>query len=574
MSRYNTCDFVCFDLETTGLSIYNAEIIEIAAVKVRNWEITECFTSFVKPVSPIPCNITNITGITNGDVADAPEIYEVLPDFLEFIGDDILVGHDIARFDMPILKRFAKKQNLTIDNDYIDTLELSRSVLPNLKNHTNENLCSYYGIVNEEAHRALSDSKATAEVYKAMILNADGDESRVVTSKKSGHYFRSAVSEQTQALISLKGILAGITCDNILTESEVLYLKGWLDNNTCLKGNFPFDLAYSEVNKALEDGILEQHELDHMLNVFVDFLNPVESKSEHCNTFDFNEKTICLSGEFEKGSKNEVTEILTSAGATVVTSVIKKVDYLIVGGCGSDAWSCGNYGTKVKKALEMQAKGHCIKILKECEALTPQSLDKKEKVEQLSFLSDEANIEDNEIEHEDFLNEEIKNTERTVKNIFEIVSNISGFDLKLFKLTPNLKDKNKDTEKIIGYSLYLDTSLMAKINANLTIIYAHNKTINSIPKVNKEKLKRVSNPIGFYKYKCDENESGEAFLEHVLQIFVENFIPQERFGCCHRYVECSDARECTAPDKYHARGCYYRENLEKGKIFYGKNANN
>lgn len=368
--KYSNCDFTCFDLETTGLSIYNAEIIEIAAVKVRNWKITECFTSFVKPNSPIPCNITNITGITNSDVADAPEIYEVLPDFLDFIGDDILVGHNIARFDMPIIRRFAKEQNLSIDNDYIDTLELSRSVLPNLKSHTNENLCNYYGVINEEAHRALSDSKATAEVYKSLILKADGDESRIVTERKSGCYFCSTVSEQTQALVSLKGILEGITCDNVLTESEVLYLKGWLDNNTCLKGNFPFDLAYSEVNKALEDGILEQHELDHMLNVFVDFLNPVESKSEHCDTFDFNEKTICLSGEFEKGSKNEVTEILTSAGATVVTSVTKKVDYLIVGGCGSDAWSCGNYGTKVKKALEMQAKGHCIKILKECEAFS------------------------------------------------------------------------------------------------------------------------------------------------------------------------------------------------------------
>lgn len=166
-----------------------------------------------------------------------------------------------------------------------------------------------------------------------------------------------------------------------------------------------------------------------------------------------------------------------------------------------------------------------------------------------------------------FLTDETNDVESSVNNIFTRVAN--GFDLKLFKLTPN-KSKNKT----IGYSIYLDTSLMAKINTDLTIISAHKRTMNKLIDTNNEKIKELSNPVGFLQYKCDENESGEAFLEHVLQIFVENFIPQERFGCCHRYVECSDARKCTAPDKYHARGCYYRENLEKGKIFYGKNANN
>lgn len=166
-----------------------------------------------------------------------------------------------------------------------------------------------------------------------------------------------------------------------------------------------------------------------------------------------------------------------------------------------------------------------------------------------------------------FLTDEINDVESIVNNLFKRIS--SGFNLKLFKLTPN-KSKNK----IIGYSIYLDTSLMAKINTDLTIISAHKRIISKLVDTNKENIKEISNPIGFLQYKCDENESGEAFLEHVLQTYVENYIPQERFGCCHRYVECSDARECTAPDKYHARGCYYRENLEKGKIFYGKNANN
>lgn len=362
----NCSDFICFDLETTGLSVHTAEIIEIGAVKVKDWEILEGFHTFVKPSSPISCNITELTGISDEDVKDAPSISEVLPAFLEFIKNDTLLGHNIEHYDLPILKRIAAEYNLDVTNDYTDTLSVSRAFLPELPSHSLEALCDYYEVENAEAHRAISDSLSTAEVYRCIMCNVTGNTGKVKKKKKERPY-RKAFSDQTQALVALKGIITGIACDNVLSEDEVFYLKGWLDKNTDLSGNYPFDIAFREVSAALADGVLEQSELDHMLDIFKEFLNPVETKSEHAEAVDFSGKTICLSGDFETGSKDEVGERLTNLGAVISKNVTKAVDYLIVGEKGSAAWSCGNYGTKVKKALEMQGKGHTIKILRECE---------------------------------------------------------------------------------------------------------------------------------------------------------------------------------------------------------------
>ena len=359
-------NFVCFDLETTSLSIYGAEIIEIGAIKVKNWKQIDRFHSFIKPSMPIPSAATAVNGITNDDVKDAPTIEEILPTFVQFIKNENLLGHNIKSYDLPILKRYVAEYNLTIDNKCFDTLYISRTHLPNLASHSLEALCGYYGVENVEAHRALSDCIATAEIYKKIVENTGGNPEK---AKKKQHIYHTKFSEQTQSLITLKGIISGITCDDVLSEDEVFYLKKWLDDNMDLKGNYPFDVAFNEISSALSDGILEEAELDRMLESFKEFLNPVDAKSDCSGDICFSAKVVCLSGDFESGSKSEISEKLTELGAIVNKTVTKAVDYLIVGGNGSTAWSCGTYGSKVKKALEMQSKGHHIKILKESEAL-------------------------------------------------------------------------------------------------------------------------------------------------------------------------------------------------------------
>ncbi|MBQ8826354.1 MAG: 3'-5' exonuclease [Oscillospiraceae bacterium] len=159
-------DYVVLDIETTGFGT-NCDIIEIAAVRVRNNVIADEFESFVKPDRSIPWNITQLTGITNAMVADAPSIEQVLGEFHQFAGNDVLVGHNIKSFDMHIISAKAAACGMCFKNELVDTLAMARKLLPT-KRHSLADVCGYYNIINSSAHRALSDVIATHECYQRL----------------------------------------------------------------------------------------------------------------------------------------------------------------------------------------------------------------------------------------------------------------------------------------------------------------------------------------------------------------------------------------------------------------------
>ncbi|MFZ7132097.1 MAG: PolC-type DNA polymerase III [Eubacteriales bacterium] len=160
--------FIVFDIETTGLSCKNNEIIEIAAVKVRNHQIIETFTSFVKPKRSIPVRITEITGITNDMVQNENTIHKILPKFLNFCQDHFLVAHN-ARFDMSFLNNAANQLGLHREHSVIDTLALSRNAISDLTRHNLKALANYYKIKIEHHHRALDDAIATAKIFIQLL---------------------------------------------------------------------------------------------------------------------------------------------------------------------------------------------------------------------------------------------------------------------------------------------------------------------------------------------------------------------------------------------------------------------
>ena len=162
-------DYVLFDLETTGTSCANDAVIEIAGVKVHDGAIIEEFSSFVNPERPIPYYASMVNGITDEMVEDAPIFEEVFADFLTFAGDHVLVGHNIQRFDMKFLYRDAEDYwDKTIGNDFVDTLDLARICLPELKHHKLTDLAEHYGIETEGAHRALTDCRMNQQVYECL----------------------------------------------------------------------------------------------------------------------------------------------------------------------------------------------------------------------------------------------------------------------------------------------------------------------------------------------------------------------------------------------------------------------
>lgn len=156
-------DVVVFDIETTGLEATICEILEIGAVKIKNGVITETFETLIKPNGSIPEEITELTGITEGMVADAPTIKQVLPDFYKFCYGTTIMAYNID-FDYKFISVQGKKQGYVFDMKQIDAMYLARAFIPGLKNFKLSSVCKKLGVSLENAHRAVHDATAPAEV--------------------------------------------------------------------------------------------------------------------------------------------------------------------------------------------------------------------------------------------------------------------------------------------------------------------------------------------------------------------------------------------------------------------------
>ena len=156
--------FVVFDLETTGFSNKNDKITEIGAVKVKNFEIVDRFNELINPEKDISYKVQELTGITNDLIKDKPTIEEILPKFMEFVGDSVLVAHN-AEFDIGFINQKCKEMNIEFKNKSVDTLMLARILLPHLKRFKLNNLTKELGVPLHNHHRAVDDAAATAQIF-------------------------------------------------------------------------------------------------------------------------------------------------------------------------------------------------------------------------------------------------------------------------------------------------------------------------------------------------------------------------------------------------------------------------
>ena len=161
--------FVVIDLETTGFSIEEADIIEIGAVRVEGGIISETYSRLIYPGYFLPRRVTEITGITNAMVIGQPTIGEVIGEFMDFIGTNIVVGHNVKQ-DIKFLDKYTKiylGKKLKIP--HICTLQLARNLFPGLGNYTLHNLADHFGIAYKKVHRALDDAMTTAKLFMIML---------------------------------------------------------------------------------------------------------------------------------------------------------------------------------------------------------------------------------------------------------------------------------------------------------------------------------------------------------------------------------------------------------------------
>ena len=160
--------YIVFDLETTGFSSIKDKIIEIGAVKVVGGEIVDSFSTFVNPKRPIPFEITKLTSITDEMVMDYPDIETLLPEFLKFVGDGILVAHN-AGFDVGFIEQNCRYQDIEPHFTYVDTVALARVLLPTLSKYKLNVVAKALNISLENHHRAVDDAKATAEIFVKFV---------------------------------------------------------------------------------------------------------------------------------------------------------------------------------------------------------------------------------------------------------------------------------------------------------------------------------------------------------------------------------------------------------------------
>lgn len=571
-------DYCLLDLETTSAFVRSAKIIEISAIKVRDNKVVEKFGSLINPHSHIPIEITAINNITDEMVNTSPTIDEVIDSFISFVGDDVIVGYNNAGFDMNIIYDVLfKLRGKPFKNNYIDVLHASRRCLTELDNHKLETVCNYYSLDTSGEHRAMKDCLLTKEVYDR-LYEEFGD--KAFEKKQSLNKYLIRYSEETSALRELQTLLEDIIEDGTITTDEFEILKTWVESHRDLQGYFPFDRIFNALDKVLEDGIVSSSELDDLQLLFEDFVDPVKNRASRVEIKTISGKHVVVTGEFEYGSRDQIRALIERAGGINDKSVKKATNYVVVGAKGSELWKTGNYGSKIQKAIELKEKGINIEIIEEAvfipsiETIVEQGCNQEEpdKIETdwrlrinevLQMLIKEFELpegslylsnnygqrKDNPISHSvciwepDFPSTANEQPQQNKLVLTIVPSKVKSRpdDLDLF-----VKEMQ---EGDLHNQLPVDAEILERTKADLS-----SNTIRI-------RIKRTSpNLIDYIR----------ANTIYCIRGYVSK---AARFGCCSEFIKCSDARKCVHENKLYSKACMYRDHLDQGRIFYGKNRN-
>ena len=226
-SRGQSLDHTCvvFDIETTGFSPLKNKIIEIGAVKVENGKIVDRFSTFVNPEVPIPFEIEKLTSISDNMVLGAPKIEEVLPKFLEFCSDAVMVAHN-ASFDMSFIRHNAMIQGKSFEPTVLDTVSMARFLLPNLNRFKLDTVAKELRISLENHHRAVDDAGATAEIFVKFVemLKSRGIENLDELNEQSRMSVETIRKMPTNHIIILaKNDVGRINLYRLVSDSNLVY---------------------------------------------------------------------------------------------------------------------------------------------------------------------------------------------------------------------------------------------------------------------------------------------------------------------------------------------------------------
>ena len=234
-----TDSYVCIDLETTGLNPKRDKIIEIGAVRVEDNQITAEWQSFVNPERKLEERIVELTGIRDEQLVDAPKIGQILPAFLAFAKEEVLLGHGVL-FDFSFIKKAAVNERMTFERKGIDTLKIARKYLQELKSRNLGYLCQYYEIPHN-AHRALEDARATVALY----------------GKLSEHFYDKESQEGDKSLFVPKPLCYQAKRDTPLTIPQKEQLYKLVDKHKLIIDYEIESLTRSEASRKIDQLLAE-----------------------------------------------------------------------------------------------------------------------------------------------------------------------------------------------------------------------------------------------------------------------------------------------------------------------------
>lgn len=256
-------DYVVIDIETTGLDTKFDSIIELSAIRYKDDNQVENFSSLVNPGFVISDFITNLTGITNEALSGAHGLTKVLPEYIAFIGGDTIVGHNV-NFDVNFIYDRAESIGVApISNDFIDTMRFSRRLHPGLSHHRLPDLVGLYGVDVTTFHRALADCETTAKCYQAMKREAT-ETGFDYSARRSGGYNSVNLKglTPTEENFNPENPLFGKNCvftgklERLSREAAaqlVVNIGGQCENNVTKKTNFLI-LGNNDYCTSIKDG--------------------------------------------------------------------------------------------------------------------------------------------------------------------------------------------------------------------------------------------------------------------------------------------------------------------------------
>lgn len=373
--------YVVIDIETTGFDPNSDSIIELAALRIRNNEVVDKFQTLVNPNIEIDQFISNLTGITNDILKNAPALNEKIKEFIDFIGDDIIIGHNV-NFDINfIYDNSIKILNSALQNDFIDTLQISKAYILDVPNYKLQTLAKKFNIDYTGAHRALKDCYITNNLYNIL------KDTLITHNKNREIEINNIVISKNNLLKKLKCTIKGKTKN--YTKNELIKI---CKNNGIKIHSFFYDNDYDIIvlshkkfqNYKKNNGneyyeshgkkVIDEYEFYDMLEI--PYLKTVKQQKlkakdiiSTTDEFDIENplynKTCVFTGTLEKMLRKEAMQIVVNLGGKNKDTVTKDTNYLILGNNDYCTGIKDGKSSKQKKAENFKLKGYDIEIISE-----------------------------------------------------------------------------------------------------------------------------------------------------------------------------------------------------------------